>query len=427
MSPRYIIRLIEAFLKRFKAIIFLGFVLGIIVFLFLVFLLPGLTSKKERVGIVGRVTIDNLPTEISLKISEGLTKVDETGAVVPALAKSWETPDGGKTWIFKIDENKKWQDDKSVSAKDVNYEFSDALIEVVDDKTIKFSLENNFSAFPVILTKPVFKKGLLGTGEFKVKKISLTGGYIQNITLENEQKDIITYKFYPSEERLILGFKLGEIDTIKNLQNKDDFTSWRTVNIFEEVGYNNYVALFFNTDSEKLREKTLRQGLNYSISKDFTNRALGPISPFSWAYNPQTKPYEKDVEKTKEIKDLNIKLSTLPNLLKVAEDIASQWREVGVIVDVEVVTTVPNDYEAFLATVDIPKDPDQYSLWHSTQTGTNISKLNNPRIDKLLEDGRTELDQEARKKTYLDFQRFVVEEVPAVFLYHPIFYTIERK
>ena len=80
-----------------------------------------------------------------------------------------------------------------------------------------------------------------------------------------------------------------------------------------------------------------------------------------------------------------------------------------------------------MATVDIPKDPDQYSLWHSTQTSTNVSRLANPRIDKLLEDGRIELDQETRKKIYLDFQRFLVEEVPAVFLYHPEYYTIKRK
>ena len=117
----------------------------------------------------------------------------------------------------------------------------------------------------------------------------------------------------------------------------------------------------------------------------------------------------------------------MPNLLKTAEKIAEEWRNIGMTVEIEVVTSVPQDYEAFLATVDIPKDPDQYSLWHSTQTGTNISRFKNPRIDKLLEDGRTELDQEARKKIYLDFQRFIVEDVPAIFLYHPTFYTVTRK
>jgi len=156
-------------------------------------------------------------------------------------------------------------------------------------------------------------------------------------------------------------------------------------------------------------------------------RAIGPISPNSWGYNPQVKQYQKDIEKTKEAKDLQIKLSTLPNLLSTAEIIANDWKEAGITTEIEVVSAIPTNYQAFLATVDIPKDPDQYSLWHSTQTGTNISNYKNPRIDKLLEDGRTELDQETRRKIYLDFQKFLVEDVPTIFLYHPTFYTIIRK
>lgn len=428
MSPRYIYRLIQAFLKRFKGIIFLGFVIGIIFFLFLTFFLPSMTSDKQKIGLVGRYTVDNLPEEISTKISNGLTKTDESGNVVPSLAKSWETIDGGKTWIFNLDENAKWQDGKAITSDQINYEFSDATIEKTDPKTIKFNLDNQFSAFPIILTKPIFKKGLLGTGEWRVKKVSLTGGYVQTITLDNAKKDRLTYKFYPSEDRLILGFKLGEIDKIKALQDISEFNDWKTVKIEDEVGYYNFVGIFFNTENEKLAEKAVRQALNYAINKkELGERAIGPISPFSWSYNPQVKPYLQDLEKTKEAKDITIKLSTLPNLLKTAEKIATDWRNAGVTVEIEVVTSVPQDYEAFLATVDIPKDPDQYSLWHSTQTGTNISRFKNARIDKLLEDGRTELDQETRKKIYLDFQRFLVEDVPAIFLYHPTFYDITRK
>lgn len=428
MSPRYIYRLIQAFLKKFKGVIFIGLIIGIIVFLFLIFLLPSMTSTKQKIGLVGRYTVDNLPEEISTKISNGLTKTDELGNVIPSLAKSWETTDGGKTWIFTLDENAKWQDGKKITSKDVNYEFSDATIERLDDLTIKFNLDNQFSAFPVILTKPIFKKGLLGTGEWEVKKAELAGGYVQNITLINKEKNRIIYKFYPTEERLILGFKLGEVDTIKSLQDITEFEKWKIVEVENEVGYYSFVGVFLNTENEKLSEKAVRQALTYAIDKSaYGQRALGPISPFSWSYNPQVKQYSKDLEKVDEAKELSIKLSTLPNLLKTAEKIAEEWRNIGMTVEIEVVTSVPQDYEAFLATVDIPKDPDQYSLWHSTQTGTNISRFKNPRIDKLLEDGRTELDQEARKKIYLDFQRFIVEDVPAIFLYHPTFYTVTRK
>lgn len=428
MSPRYIYRLIQAFLKRFKGVIFLGFIFGIIVFLFLTLLLPSFNSSKQRVGISGRYTIDNLPESISTKISGGLTKVDESGNVMPDIAKSWETTDGGKVWDFVIDENAKWQDGKKIVSSDINYEFSDATIERPSEEVIRFKLDSQFSAFPVILTKPIFKKGLLGTGEWKVKKASLAGGYIQEITLVSNKKDKLIYKFYPTEERLILGFKMGEVDIIDSLQDSSSFEDWKTVDIISQVSYDNFVGIFLNSENEKLSEKTVRQALNYAIDKNFSNqRAIGPISPFSWSYNPQVKQYQRDLEKTDDLKDFEIKLSTLPNLLKTAEKIVNDWKEVGVKAEIEVVTTIPQDYQAFLATVDIPKDPDQYSLWHSTQTGTNISRIKNPRIDKLLEDGRTELDQETRKKIYLDFQRFLVEEVPAIFLYHPTVYTVTRK
>ena len=68
-------------------------------------------------------------------------------------------PDDGKTWIFSIDENLIWSDGKKITTKDIDYAFSDATVDIVDDKTIKFNLSDPFSAFPVILSKPVFKKG----------------------------------------------------------------------------------------------------------------------------------------------------------------------------------------------------------------------------------------------------------------------------
>jgi peptide/nickel transport system substrate-binding protein len=80
-----------------------------------------------------------------------------------------------------------------------------------------------------------------------------------------------------------------------------------------------------------------------------------------------------------------------------------------------------------LAILDTPDDPDQYSIWHSTQEATNITHYENPRIDKLLEDGRSEIDLASRRRIYLDFQRFLVEDSPAAFLYYPATYTVSRR
>jgi len=391
-------------------------------------LLPSITTSTKRIGIVGRYSTDNLPINIAKHISGGLTEVDSGGNVTSKIAKSWESFDDGKTWDFKIDTSIKWQDGKKVKPDDIVYKFSDATSEIVDNETIRFKLNSKFSAFPIILSKPIFKKGLLGTGEWEVKKVSLSGGYLQKLTLSDTKKNKIIYRFFPSESQQILAFKLGQIDEMQNVYEIEEFKNWKTVRIEENIRHDNFVALFFNTESEKFKDKTARQSLAYAVEKDgFNERAIGPISIDSWAYNSQVKLYNRDLEKTKEIGDLSVSISTLPNLLKTAEKIKKDWEEAGVKVEIQVVTSIPDNFDVFLATVDIPKDPDQYSLWHSTQTSTNISKLKNPRIDKLLEDGRTELDQESRKKIYLDFQRFLVEEVPAVFLYYPTQYNVVRK
>ncbi|MFI5241085.1 MAG: ABC transporter substrate-binding protein, partial [Microgenomates group bacterium] len=408
---------------------------GVALFFVISLILPAIGDNKiKRIGVTGRFTPSTLPNEILSLVSEGLTKVTPEGDVEPSIAKSWETPDKGKTWVFNIDTTKTWQDGKKVDSSTINYQFSDLTIERPNDHTIIFKLQNPYSPFASVVSKPIFKKGLLGTGEYKVKKISVSGAYVSQLLLENSKKERIVYKFYASEDRLKLAFRLGEIDEIESIINLSPFDGWKNLNVTEKSDTGEYVALFYNTQDRYLSEKNLRQALSYAIDKDKLGgkRALSPISETSWAYNPQVKPYAYDPEKAKKTvsdlpKELSegmvINLATSPLLLTQAEKIAKDWEAAGVKTNVQVYTVIPNDYQALLAIFDMPEDPDQYSVWHSTQTSTNITKYSSPRIDKLLEDGRTELNLEERKKIYLDFQRFLVEDSPASFLYYPTTYT----
>ena len=85
------------------------------------------------------------------------------------------------------------------------------------------------------------------------------------------------------------------------------------------------------------------------------------------------------------------------------------------------------NFQALLITQKIPSDPDQYSLWHSTQSETNISKFSSPRVDKDLEDGRKISDLETRKQKYQDFQKVLLDHAPATFLYFPKYKVIYLK
>ncbi|MGB6839225.1 MAG: ABC transporter substrate-binding protein [Microgenomates group bacterium] len=439
LTLRYFFRLLIAFFSRFKGLLLISAVLGIAFFVFLRLIAPNFLGKSlEKIGITGRYHADNLPGFILEMAGDGLTKLNENGIAEPSLASSWETPDRGKTWIFHLSENIFWQDGKEVTSETVKYEFSDVELEIPDDKTLIFKLQSPFSPFPTVVSKPTFRKGLLGTGEWEATKVRVAGGYVQELILVNAEKDKKIYKFYPTEERAKLAYKLGQVDILLNVFNPAPLDSWKTTNVITETNTGQIVSIFFNVQDKLLSEKSLRQALTYAIDKKTFDgeRAFGPISPNCWAHNPQVKSYLYDAAKAKNIiddlpeeqkEDLSIKLVTTPILLPVAEKIASYWDEIGVKTILQVSSGIPNDYQALLAVLDIPKDPDQYSIWHSTQIATNISNYQNPRIDKLLEDGRVELELEERRKLYLDFQRFLVEDSPAAFLYHPTSYKIIRK
>lgn len=434
---RFWIRLIAAFITRFRVVIFAGVVIGLLFFVVFNFIAPQIfLSKIEYIGLTGRYHTDELPQTVLSLVGEGLTKISEDGTVEPALATRWEESEDGKVWTFFLKEGEVWHDNTAVDARSIKYSFEDATLEAVDNKTLRFTLNSPFAPFPAVVSRPTFKKGLLGTGEWRVAGLRLSGQYVERLTLRNENRETKILRFYPTEDATKTAYKLGQIDIISDVLDPKPFDSWNNTEVVSVPRNDRIVAVFFNNANDLFNganNKPIRQALSYAVDKNVFNgeRALGPISPDSWAHNPLVKSYDYDPARAKElIKDipnLELTLTTTPALLNVAETVAKYWGEIGVKTNVSVISTLPDDYQAFLAIYDMPTDPDQYAVWHTTQTATNISKYSNPRIDKLLEDGRVELKAEERKKIYLDFQRFLLEDAPAVFLYHPVSYTVVRK
>jgi peptide/nickel transport system substrate-binding protein len=439
LKVRYIVRLVTAFIKRFKGVIIISSLLGVVLFFITGRFIPKLVPGSiTRIGITGRYHTNELPNFVLSKISSGLTKLNEQGLPEPDLAESWETPDKGKTWIFNLRDDIYWQDGDKITSSSIIYEFSDVKIERPNDKQIVFKLEDAYAPFPVVVSRPTFKIGLLGTKDWRVEEASLISGYVEKLSILNTNNEMVVYKFFPTFDRTILAYKLGEVDKIVNMLDPAPFNTWMTAKVEANLNKSQIVTLFFNTKDEMLSDKTLRQALVYAINKETfkENRAISPIAPDSWAYNPQVKTYGYDPNRAKEIFDdlpnevkekLDIKIVSSPALLDLAEKISDDWSKVGVKSSVLVSSVIPEEFQAYLTIFDIPKDPDQYAVWHSTQTQSNISKYSSPRIDKLLEDGRSTLDQTERKKIYLDFQRFLLEDVPAGFLYHPYEYSVSRR
>ncbi|MPM80118.1 hypothetical protein SDC9_127164 [bioreactor metagenome] len=352
------------------------------------------------------------------------------------LVKSITTENDNRDYIFTLNNEIIWHNGKKFTAYDVNYQISGATITPLSDDQLKISLSSPFAPLLTSLSQPLFKKGLIGMGNYQVKKITYQDGYIKNLLLKSIDKNqsSIEYRFYSNETDVINAFKLGNVDEVRVSSLPSEFSNLRKIEITKNISTNNrYIAVFLNT--QKI-SKQIRQALAYATPKpkDKSERCLGPISPTSWAYNPSIKEYNfnitraKELFKKEELSQINLVVNNR-SLLSMAEEIKNSWSNIfGIKVNLSIVSQIDyQNFDAILAYSSTTKDPDQYSFWHSTQINTNITKLDNSRIDKLLEDGRTSLDPIERKKIYQDFQRYLLEESPAIFISYPIDYQVFRE
>lgn len=420
----------------------LGFVSGLVLSIGLLRLFPLIQQRwfipVDRIGIVGKFTPATLPLTIQQSISNGLTTVTTNGTAMPGLATSWTATDSGKTFIFTLRQDAIWQNGKRVTAGDVNYNIRNVVFAPIDKFTLRANLKAPYSAFPVVVAKPLFLNALVGLGEYRVSHIRLNGDSVVSLTLVSTQNSAHherEYRFYNTETEAMLAYKLGEVNEIDDISAPGDLTNWGKSSLAAETNYNRIISVYFNVTDPVLSDKTVRQALASAIPyRSDAERAYSPISKTSWVYSDKIKKYSFDMEAAKKIfgnaKDgsssARLTISTFAPYLSDAQSIAGSWTTLGIPTTVRVENSVPVNYQVLLSAQDVPPDPDQYPLWHSTQKETNITNYANVKIDKLLEDGRQEMDMAKRKTIYADFQRYLTEDVPAAFLYYAKSYTINR-
>ena len=123
--------------------------------------------------------------------------------------------------MFNLRSDIKFSDGKNINSRDINYNFSDAKVERPNKNTIVFKLKESFSPFLVTVSRPVFKKGFVGVGNYKITDVKLNGNFVESITLVSakDRYNTKTYQFYPSVDALKLSFLMGEISKAEGLQD----------------------------------------------------------------------------------------------------------------------------------------------------------------------------------------------------------------
>ncbi|MBU4381341.1 ABC transporter substrate-binding protein [Candidatus Parcubacteria bacterium] len=424
-------------------------------------------------GVVGPVrsiyppqsTTDAEKTIVSL-VYRGLYKYDDKGNLVSDLAKTVEVGDDGLSYTVTISENNFWHNGDPITADDVLYSaslyssLSEIRIDRVSDTAVKFILPNKFSPFLSILTFPLVSSKdsnkvsdlyVNGSGDFRVIKVSRTKDGVSQIVLFHQKQaslytsnpayklNKIAFRVYKSDTDLQTAYKLGEID---GFFARQEFNFHGMHKISTPI-YGRYFVLHFNTSKEPFSDKDLRKKLAKSIDLDYLQKTLlkdkvvktdGVISN-SWVTKKDLASLDYDPNQSPEttVVKSSLSYSNSKELSLVANYIVQEAKKLNLEIELNPLTpaeinnliSTERDYDLILLGEEVGHDPDRYVFWHSTQQqypGLNLSQFSNIRVDKALEKGREETDPEQRLEHYSIFQTVINEEVPALFLYHEVYY-----
>ncbi len=222
-----------------------------------------------------------------------------------------------------------------------------------------------------------------------------------------------------------------------------------------------YTYLGFNLTRKPFDDLRVRQALALAIDRqelvDGVLLGLGesiatPYKPGTYWVNEKLKPRPYNVDRAKALlaaagwKDSNgdgildrdgrpFEFTILTNngnkqRANTATIIQHRLKKIGVKINVRLVewsAFIENfinkrDFEAVLLGWSLSPDPDQYNIWHSSQTGArqfNFLTYSNPKVDKALVAATRTFDRAERKKYYDIVQEEIYNDVPMIFLYAP--------
>jgi peptide/nickel transport system substrate-binding protein len=274
----------------------------------------------------------------------------------------------------------------------------------------------------------------------------------------------IVYRIIPSQATVFLEAKAKGVDmtrlTAIQYARQTDYPAFKKD--FNKYNYadNRYTYFGFNLKDPRFADKRVRQAFAHAINKPeliegvlmgMGREATGPYRPGTWAYTDKVKRYPYDPAKAKQLlaaagwterngdgilrnKDGQPFSFTIrtnqgnEERKKIAEIIQERLKEIGVQTDIQTIEWAAflkeyirqKRFEAIVLGWGTGTDPDQYSIWHSSQSGPeqlNAVSYANSEVDALLEKGRASCQQKERVATYHRIQEILAEDQPYIFLY----------
>ena len=399
--------------------------------------------------------------QVNTQIFDTLVTVDpETNEVVPQIAESWEQTDD-QTYVFKIREGIKFHDGSDLTAEDVKFSLDRARnsaavsyivnfieeVTVDDDHTVTVkttapyapTLRNLAIPFAAIVPKAVveadenaFIQNPVGSGPYKF----VEWNHGDHVTLKafddyyagKPETENLIMKVIPETSQRTIALETGEVDLAYDLAVNDipKVNSDDKLTVYEIPSLTCwYVSMNMNKkpfDNPKVREAMSmaidRQTIIDTINAGQTADAI--IAPAVFGYY-STGVKEYNPTKAKELLaeagypngfSTTLWVNDNQSRIEMCQAMQAMLLEVGVQCNLEVLEfgsfisrTTAGDHDlAYFGWTTSSGDADYsyYSLEHSTQQGAagNRSFLADPDVDKLIEEARSNTNEEERKELY---------------------------
>ena len=411
--------------------------------------------------------------EINALIFDGLTDHDGDNQVIPRLAKDWTYDADEKTYTFHLEDDVYWHDGEKFTADDVkftydaimdenngsenapNYEDVEA-INVIDDTTISFTLEDDNAAFLDYMTMAILPKHLLegedmqtsdffkapvGTGPYKLE--SWDAG--QAITLVKNENyfagpahiDKIIFKIVADSNAKTMQLQSGELN-LAQVTPKDEsvFENQADYQVYD-MTTSDYRGILYNFQNAYWQENAdLIPAINYAIDRQSIVDAVllgkgevayGPLQRNIYNYE-DVNHYDYNPEKCAELleaagctkdsegywcrdgKRIGFTINASADdqeRIDMAQIAAQQLQAVGL----DVKADVPAEgidwggQECCIIGWGSPFDADDHTYKvFGTDKGANYSGYSNPLVDKYLTEARQTSDSKKRAEAYKNFQ-----------------------
>jgi peptide/nickel transport system substrate-binding protein len=298
------------------------------------------------------VAAERQASTASWHLYDSLVQEDNDGAVVPALAESWEISDDGSEYTFHLRDGVTFHNGEEFNADAVVFSWERGSqpenqwserwlqaesVEAIDESTVKVvaaggepnplllrTMYDQWAIVPPGYIEEVGEDGFaehpVGTGPFQFVEWSKGDRIIYEKNPNYWEPDAVLLdrviiRPIPESSTRVAAIQTGEVDLVTRLSSEEaaSLEGGAGINVFNYPVDRVYYIAFNNLTSgvgEPTEDPLVRQAMNYAVDVDAILGALfdgngrpstGYVTPANWGYDESIEPFGYDPDKAVEL------------------------------------------------------------------------------------------------------------------------------